>query len=64
MTSELIVEVTKTDVTITMPILKPLKTSKSGKSLVVCTTGGNIPTEAKVNGKTLVVGLNAYIKKD
>ena len=36
--------------------------SASGKTLVVATTSGNIVTTAQVNGKAVIVGLNAYIK--
>lgn len=36
--------------------------SASGKTLVVASTHGNQPTQATVNGKPVVVGLNAYIK--
>jgi len=37
--------------------------SASGKTLVVASTHGNARTDAQVNGKTLVVGVNAYIAK-
>ena len=37
--------------------------SASGKTLVVASTRGNARTDARVNGKTLVVGVNAYIAK-
>jgi len=36
--------------------------SASGKTLVVATTHGNQPTEVQVDGKPLVVGVNAYIR--
>jgi hypothetical protein len=36
--------------------------SKSGKTLMVATTNGNIPTTATVNGKPVTIGLNAWIK--
>ena len=36
--------------------------SASGKTLVVATTHGNQPTDATVNGKPLIVGVNAYIR--
>jgi len=36
--------------------------SSSGKTLVVASTRGNVVTDAQVEGKPLVVGLNAYIK--
>jgi hypothetical protein len=37
------------------------ETSKTGKTLVVASSHGNKPTAAKINGKNVVVGLNAYI---
>jgi hypothetical protein len=37
--------------------------SASGKTLVVASTHGNMTTEVLVNGKPLVIGVNAYIKK-
>jgi hypothetical protein len=35
--------------------------SASGKTLVVATTHGNQPTDVTVNGKPVIVGVNAYI---
>jgi hypothetical protein len=49
------------DLVITIPLVAP-RPSKSGKTLVVATTGGNKETTAKVNGQPVVVGVNAYIK--
>jgi len=37
--------------------------SASGKTLVVASTNGNKPTEVLVNGKPVVIGLNAYINR-
>ncbi len=37
--------------------------STSGKTLVVASTRGNTVTSAEVDGKPLIVGLNAYIKR-
>lgn len=37
--------------------------SASGKTLVVATTHGNVKTDCVVDGKPVVIGLNAYIKK-
>jgi hypothetical protein len=37
--------------------------SSSGKTLVVATTHGNVVTDVVVDGKPVVIGLNAYIKK-
>jgi len=36
--------------------------SASGKTLVVATTHGNVPTSVQIDGKPLVVGVNAYIR--
>lgn len=37
--------------------------SASGKTLVVCSSRGNVTTTAQVNGKPVTVGFNAYIRK-
>lgn len=37
--------------------------SASGKTLVVCSTRGNMKTDVLVDGKALTIGLNAYIPK-
>jgi hypothetical protein len=37
--------------------------SSSGKTLVIASTHGNKVTDAQVNGKNVVLGLNAYIPK-
>lgn len=36
--------------------------SKQGKSKVHASTKGNIPTTVQVNGKPLILGVNAYTK--
>ncbi|MHB8191447.1 MAG: hypothetical protein ACYDHP_13725 [Ferrimicrobium sp.] len=36
--------------------------SSSGKTLVVASTRGNTVTTATVDGKPVIIGLNAYIK--
>lgn len=37
--------------------------SASGKTLVVASSHGNQQTTATINGKPVIVGLNAYIRK-
>jgi hypothetical protein len=37
--------------------------SASGKTLVVATTHGNMVTPCVIDGKNVVIGLNAYVKK-
>jgi len=46
--------------TVTMPITK--RPSQSGKTTIVASTNGNIPTTAVIDGKVVTVGLNAWIK--
>ena len=36
--------------------------SASGKTLVVASTHGNMVTSAMIDGKPIIIGLNAYIK--
>ena len=48
---------------ISIELQKKPTPSASGKSLVVATTHGNVPTDCVIEGKPVVVGLNAYIKK-
>lgn len=43
-------------------INKPLKPSATGKSLIVCTSAGNQPTTANIDGKVVTVGFTAYVK--
>ncbi len=37
--------------------------SASGKTLVVASTHGNMATQCIIDGKPVIIGLNAYIKK-
>jgi hypothetical protein len=37
--------------------------SASGKTLVVASTRGNATTKTEIDGKPIIIGLNAYIKK-
>jgi len=55
------VEVKDNKLFIEIDLEKPAPSS-SGKTLVVASTRGNVVTDAQVEGKHLVVGLNAYIK--
>jgi len=54
-------EVKGNNLIVTIPLQEP-KASASGKTLVVASTRGNQVTSAQVNGKPVVIGLNAYIK--
>ncbi len=46
-------------IVITLPMTRQV--SKTGKSVVIATSNGNKPTAIQVEGKTLTVGVNAYI---
>jgi hypothetical protein len=41
--------------------LEPPTPSASGKTLVVASTRGNVTTKTEIQGKALVIGVNAYI---
>ena len=52
-----------TDLVIRIPMNAKPETSKSGKTLVVASSHGNLETNVEVNGKKVTIGVNAYIKK-
>ena len=55
------VKIDKDKITITLPISK--HASKSGKTTIVASSGGNQPTAAVVDGQPVIVGCNCYIRK-
>ena len=59
-----IMQVTETKTELTIVIEKNAKPtqSASGKSLIIATTHGNIPTVLQVDGKPVIVSVNAYVK--
>ena len=54
------VEVKGNKLVIEMDMEKPT-ISKSGKTLVVASSRGNVKTAATVDGKPVTIGVNAYI---
>ena len=46
---------------IEIPLHAP-RPSATGKTLTVASSNGNQPTEARINGLPVIVGVNAYIK--
>ena len=46
---------------IEIPLHAP-RPSASGKTLTVASSKGNQPTDARIDGKTVIVGVNAYIQ--
>jgi hypothetical protein len=61
LTMALNVEIKDNKLFIEIDLEKPTPSS-SGKTLVVASTHGNIVTTAQVDGKPVIIGLNAYIK--
>ena len=55
------VKVEKKELVIRLPISP--RPSKSGKTMIVASTNGNIPTVAEYDGAAIVIGVNAYIRK-
>jgi hypothetical protein len=60
-TTVMIVTIKDNKLCIEIPLEKP-RPSASGKTLVVASSSGNVTTSAMVDGKPVVIGLNAYIK--
>lgn len=48
--------------TITIQCSTP-RPSASGKTMVIATTGGNRPTTATYDGKPIIAGVNAYVRR-
>jgi hypothetical protein len=57
------VEIIGNELVIKLPVNNPLVSSSTGKSLIVASTSGNKETEVKINGASVILGVNAYIKK-
>lgn len=58
------VTIENNELVIRIPVQNPPKPSKSGKTMIVATSSGNVTTSCIVDGKPVVVGLNAYISRD
>jgi len=55
-------EVKDGNLIVTIPMGEPTP-SASGKTMVVASTRGNVETTCVINGKPVVIGLNAYIRR-
>lgn len=51
------------ELVIRIPMQSPPQPSASGKTLVVASTRGNLKSDVVVDGKQVVIGLNAYIPR-
>jgi hypothetical protein len=47
---------------IRIPVNNPLVPSGSGKTRIVASSKGNKETECVIDGKKVIVGVNAYVK--
>jgi hypothetical protein len=57
------VELKNNKLVITIDVNAKPTPSASGKTLVVATSHGNQQTTVTIDGKPLIVGVNAYIRK-
>ena len=51
------------ELVIRLPLNPTPVLSATGKTLVIASSHGNRPTEAKVQGQPVIVGVNAYIQR-
>lgn len=51
------------ELVIRIPVQTPPQPSKSGKTLIVASSQGNVKTNCIVDGKPVTIGLNAYIDR-
>ena len=58
---EMLVEIRDGKLCIEIEMQEPAP-SASGKTLVVASSKGNVTTNCMVNGKAVVIGVNAYVK--
>ena len=54
----------KGKVVVELPLINPVKESKTGKTLLVASSGGPRRTALRLNGKTVVVICFAYVRPD
>lgn len=57
------VTIENNELVIRIPVESPPRTSSSGKTLIVATSGGNQATYVIVEGQPFAIGLNAYTKR-
>lgn len=48
---------------IELPLNESPKLSATGKTYVVATTHGNVQANVEVEGKPVIIGINAYIRR-
>ena len=51
------------ELVIRIPLETPPRPSKSGKTMIVATSSGSVTTSATVDGKQVIIGLNAFIPR-
>jgi hypothetical protein len=51
------------ELVIRLPLNRPPVPSATGKTLVVASTRGNRRTDALIDGRPVVIGVNAYIAR-
>ena len=56
-------EIVGEDLVIRIPLAKPYQPSKSGKTTIIASSSGNQTVGLLIDGKPLVIGLNAYVAR-
>lgn len=59
----MIAKIEGSNLVITIPMNSVPTPSSTGKTLSVASSGGNKATTVQVNGKPVIIGLNAYIQR-
>jgi hypothetical protein len=57
------VTIDKGELVIRLPLNDPPVPSASGKTLVVASTHGNKLTDAVIDGRPIIIGVNAYVAR-
>ena len=61
MLKEITIDEEARTLTLILELIEPSR-SASGKTFVIATTDGNVPTDVRFDGKPVIVGVNAYIR--
>jgi hypothetical protein len=55
------IEIVGNEIVLKFPINKPLTPSKSGKSMILATSNGIVPTTVQYEGKVVKAGVNIFV---
>jgi hypothetical protein len=58
---ETTVEIDGKTLIIRLSLQKPVRSKSTGKTLVIASTHGTVPTEARLKGKQVSINVNAFV---